>query len=266
MGHGLCSADLLRHLREHCQLREGDTLIVHSSLKSIGWVEGGASTVVHALRNAVGKRGTLLMPTFSDPQPSGCFYLGRTPSRTGLISEVFRTSPGVVRSRQPTHSVSVWGRLTDFSADHETTGPLGIDSPLHKAAQAGAKILMIGCGMTRCSLVHVAEAIVRVPYLGKAVYSGYERDLQLVDIDGASHVYSPRDVPGDSRAFSKVQQRMEQSGLIHHGLLGDARCLVFSGKAALMMAITMLREDPASLLCDNARCQVCPAARTFCRA
>lgn len=256
--------ELCRHLRDHCQLRCGDTLVVHSSLKSIGWVEGGAAAVVEALKSSVGDSGTLLMPTFTDPQPDGFFYMDQTPSRTGMISEVFRKSAGVVRSRHPTHSVAVWGRRLELVSDHDRTAPLGVDSPFHRAAKVGAKVLLIGVEMNRCSLVHVAEAIMDVPYLGKAVYADYERNLVLVDGDGTVHPYLPRDVPGDSAAFDKVQRRMEGLNPIHHGRLGDANCLLFYGETVLKEAVAMLREDPVSLLCENPRCLVCQRARTFC--
>ena len=44
---------------------EGDTLLVHSSYKSLGEVEGGPQTVIRALEAALGEQGTLIMPTFN---------------------------------------------------------------------------------------------------------------------------------------------------------------------------------------------------------
>ena len=43
----------------------GMKLLVHSSLSSMGWVCGGAVTVVHALETVLGEKGTLIMPTHS---------------------------------------------------------------------------------------------------------------------------------------------------------------------------------------------------------
>lgn len=40
-------------------------MLVHSSLSSIGWVEGGAETVIHALLSAVSPAGTILMPALN---------------------------------------------------------------------------------------------------------------------------------------------------------------------------------------------------------
>ena len=46
-------------------IMEGDVLLVHSSLSALGWVCGGAPTVVAALLKAVGINGTVAMPSFS---------------------------------------------------------------------------------------------------------------------------------------------------------------------------------------------------------
>lgn len=43
----------------------GQSLIVHTSLSSIGYVIGGAQTVIEALIETVGPDGTIMMPTQS---------------------------------------------------------------------------------------------------------------------------------------------------------------------------------------------------------
>ena len=240
----------------------GDVLIVHSSLKAIGWVEGGPIAVVNALKAAVSPGGTVLVPVFTAPQPDGTFDVQRTPSRTGLITETFRTSEGTRRSLHPTHSVAAWGeRSAELVAGHDATSGLGVGSPFHKAAQVGASVLMIGCGLTACSLVHVAEAIVGVPYLGKVWYPGYERTLTLIDYEGRRHEVPPRDVPADSAGFTVVSDELERRDLIRHCKVGAAVCIRFSAVDCLSVAADLLRADPAALLCHKPSCSVCSKAR-----
>jgi aminoglycoside 3-N-acetyltransferase len=43
-------------------LSAGDTVLVHSSLRSLGWVCGGALAVVQALLDVLGPGGTLVVP------------------------------------------------------------------------------------------------------------------------------------------------------------------------------------------------------------
>ena len=44
-------------------LDDGATVMVHTSLRSLGWVIGGAQTVLEALREAVGEACTIVMPS-----------------------------------------------------------------------------------------------------------------------------------------------------------------------------------------------------------
>jgi len=249
-------------LRTSCGVNVGDLVIVHSSAKAVGRTPEGPITAVKALKAAVGEAGTLLVPVFSSPRADGIFKMKRTPSRVGLITEAFRRSNGVLRSRHPTHSVAAWGkRAAEFVADHDKTTALGADSPFHKAAQAGAYIIMIGCHLTTCSLVHVAEAVVRVPYLGKVTYPGYDRTLTLIDLDGNEQKFEPVDNPGDSANFTVVQDELERRGQIRHCKVGSAETLRFDAMACLNAATDLLKADPAALLCSNPRCPVCPPAR-----
>src|SRR5690606_20533778 len=164
----------------HAGIAAGDAVIVHSSMRSLGPVEGGADAVIDALLAAVGPRGTVLMPVFSNPSPSGEFVVAETPSRVGFLTEAFRRRPEVKRSWHPTHSVAAAGAHVEWLEHHEKTSGLGPASPMHRAAEAGAKILMIGCPITTCSAIHIAEAILPVPYLGKVGYPGYGRTLTTV--------------------------------------------------------------------------------------
>ncbi|HYE06164.1 MAG TPA: AAC(3) family N-acetyltransferase [Planctomycetota bacterium] len=258
--------DLVRDLRQRCAIRPGAILIVHASLKAIGRVEGGAATVVAALQEALTTSGTLLMPTFSHPTRDGVWRMADTPSRTGAVTEALRTGAGAVRSLHPTHSVTAWGaRAGELTEGHERTSGLGVGSPFHRAVEAGADLLMIGCDLTSCSLVHVAEALVRAPYLGRVFYDGYERDLTAFDRAGRQRAFPPVDVPTDSAGFVVVQQALEKQRAIAHVGLGEAPCLRFTGRACLDAAVVLLRADPAALLCASPTCAVCIKARTIVR-
>ena len=56
---------------ESIGIRKGDTLLVHSSLSSFGYVEGGTQTVIEALLASVGISGNVFVPTLTGKPSDG---------------------------------------------------------------------------------------------------------------------------------------------------------------------------------------------------
>lgn len=70
----LITADRLAADFRQLGVQEGMTLLLHSSLKSLGqWVAGGPVAVILALEQVLGEEGTLVIPTQSSclTDPSG---------------------------------------------------------------------------------------------------------------------------------------------------------------------------------------------------
>ena len=164
-------------------IKAGDVLVVHSSLKSMGNVDGGAETVINALIDVLGKDGTLIFPTFSfTPCNETSFFSNKdTPSCVGLISETFRKMKGVYRTNHPSHSVGIMGKLTYELTENELLNdtPMGIYSPYRRLASVGAKILMLGCTLHSNSYMHALEEDAGVEY----ALRGYQ-EYTIVDENG----------------------------------------------------------------------------------
>lgn len=150
-------------------LAAGDVVLVHSSWDRFCGYSGNPASVIEELQACLGREGTLIMPTqpFSGSaqqyqQTAAVFDSERTPSRMGLLTEVFRRMKGVTRSRHPTHSVAVWGRLTsDLIRDHlSSSTPCGFGSPYHKLLEVNGKILLMGTDMRASTFNHFVEAVV----------------------------------------------------------------------------------------------------------
>jgi aminoglycoside 3-N-acetyltransferase len=158
----------------------GDTVLVHSSLRALGWVCGGAPTVVRALLDVLGPDGTLVVPaqTPENRDPSRwshervpaawwpiiraelpAFDPATTPCReSGLIAETVRTWPGAARSGHPQTSFAAVGRHAHhLMARHEITSELGTESPLGALHAMSASVLLLGVGYDRCTAFHLAE-------------------------------------------------------------------------------------------------------------
>ncbi|MFJ4712479.1 aminoglycoside N(3)-acetyltransferase [Streptomyces sp. NPDC088785] len=164
----------------------GETLLVHTSLSSLGWVNGGPVAVVRALLDALGADGTLAVPTqtgdltdpdgwLDPPLPRDWWETVRatmpgydpalTPSRgVGVVPETVRTWPGALRSAHPHTSFAALGpRAARIVGGHAPDCRLGERSPLARLEELGARVLLLGAGFDACTGFHLAEY--RVPFL-----------------------------------------------------------------------------------------------------
>lgn len=170
-------------------IRPGDELLIHSSFKSLGGVEGGIETLIEAIISYLGDRGTLLMPalsfaTVNNPESNFTFDILNTPSCVGAVTEVFRKHGGALRSMHPTHSVAALGyRQREYTEGHYLDNtPVGEHSPFYLLSQRGGKVLMLGCGTGSNTSVHGIEQMARVPY----VLSDEPREYTLIDAAGVA--------------------------------------------------------------------------------
>lgn len=167
-GRHVTRADLARDLAR-LGIRPGDTVFLHSSLKSLGYVEGGASSVIGALQDAVGAEGTLLVPTYYLPagtvkatcEMEGYVFDPRSHgTNMGRLPETFLREAATHRSVHPTHSVSAWGRHAQYltEAHHRAPSIFGEGSPWQRfVGLDGAKVLGLGISMGPVTFYHVLE-------------------------------------------------------------------------------------------------------------
>lgn len=163
-------------------LQAEDTVLMHSSLSSLGYVEGGAQTVIDTLL-ALLHRGTLLLPalTFRPVYETKVFSSKDTPSCVGAISEHFRCREGVMRSFHPTHSVCAAGKYAvELLQDHfDSDTPAGPNSPFARLPAYDGKILMLGCSIGSNTSMHAVEETMDPWYLfmdRPVTYTMYDDD------------------------------------------------------------------------------------------
>ena len=229
----------------------GDKLMVHSSYKSLGGVDGGIITFIEALKEAVGEEGTLMLPTFTYDNvnaASPVFDVNNSPSCVGTIPEVFRKCNGVKRSVHPTHSIAVWGKDRDeFVRDHhEDNVCVDKNSPLFKLKDNGGKILMVGCGITHNTLIHGVECFERPPYAFTVDYSDpkYHREYTCIHEDGSTtakeffHMFT--EPLGWYQDYDKLRGLME----ITEGKVLDADCYLMDAKAVWDTVLDKMKSEP----------------------
>ncbi|WP_339222497.1 AAC(3) family N-acetyltransferase [Paenibacillus sp. FSL H8-0332] len=228
------------------------TLLVHSSLKSIGEVEGGADTVLDVLSEYM-KEGLLVLPTHTWSYIDGQnprFSVLESPVCVGILPELFRKRPRVIRSWHPTHSVAALGRdAAVFTAgDERWDTPCARGSVYGKLLDRGAEIMLLGVDLRRNTFIHGIEEWVDIP--GRMT-DGHE-DLYTVTPEGEEIAVPSRRHCGLSwsQHFWKVESVLEDGGALRRGSFGDAEVMLCGTVETTRILSGMLRENP-DLFSDN---------------
>jgi aminoglycoside 3-N-acetyltransferase len=239
-------------------VRDGDALLVHASLSGLGWVEGGAETVVDALMEAVGPSGTVLFPTLTGtaddgPEHPPVIELATTPCWTGAIPETARRRPDAIRSIHPTHSVSAIGaRAKAYTAGHEgSRTPCDGHSPYVRLMDDGGKILLLG-GVTHESntSLHALEEMAAVPYH----LQEEETDGIVALPDGTRIVVRNRlHLWRWERDFTKIAPYLQRAGASVTGPVGTSTSTLVSASGLRDVVLPLLHADPLFLLAPTAR-------------
>lgn len=241
-------------------------LCIHASLRSFGWVEGGAATIIAGL---LAEGCTLLVPTFSflfavppplnqRPARNGWDYdrfkgstlgLGRVYSPVslefdrddmGALPAAVLAMPQHRRGNHPLCSFSAVGPLA-----HELITPQRPDdvyAPLRGLAETNGAVILMGVGLDKMTLLHLAEQMA-----GRHLFIRWannpDRRPMMVESGGCSdgfENFGPVLVP--------VSREKE---------VGTSRWRVFPVKEVLAIAVEAIRQKPEITHCDNSECNRC---------
>lgn len=203
-------------------ITRGATVMIHSSMDAVNRRVPGLGPVrlIRLLQDLVGRDGTLVLPTFPfeglqyeyvRSQP--VFDVVRTPSRVGLLTEVFRRSPGVIRSLHPTHSVAAWGaRSRELVADHHLGTAFGETSPLYKLRQCGGLVTAIGVPPELFSVFHVVEEL--HPTTRARQYGAERFEMTIVEPDRRTPYWIVPLRPDGHRGRGRAVRALVREGTI----------------------------------------------------
>lgn len=233
-------------------LKKGDTVLVHSSLSSFGYVEGGAKTVIEAIINCVEEEGTVVVPTLTGKREDGpdnppIFDVRNTPCWTGRIPNEFMKDLRAKRSLHPTHSVSVIGPLTDFLIkDHENSiTPCGKKSPYYRLAEKGGYILLIGVNQESNTTLHTVEELAKVPYHMQKVPT----NCVIIDYDGnrfTRNLYLHD--WGTPRNFQIIDNDLEKLKIMRKGKCGNSTLRLINSSDMIDYVLKKLNDNSEYLV------------------
>lgn len=157
----------LKDQLESMGLKGDETILIHSSMKAIGAVDGGADTVLDAWMEYF-KDGLLLLPTHTWKTVNAdnpVYNPYTTPSCVGLLTNMFMKRDGVIRSLHPTHSMSGYGKnAAEYLAGEEYNNtPCTPGGCYDRLKEVGGKVLLVGVGHERNTYIHSVEEVLNVP-------------------------------------------------------------------------------------------------------
>lgn len=225
-------------------LKGNDTIMMHSSMRAIGEVEGRADTVLDALSEYF-QDGLLMLPALTwnlANEENPVFDVKHTPCLVGILPELFRQREQVLRSYHPTHSVSALGKDAKavLAESHLDGTPCGPRSAWHRLMERDGYILQVGCTLTSCTFIHGVEEWYDVPErLDEPVqFTVVKENGEKMQLASRPHKGTP------SEQFWKVEQALRDAGVLRDGKLGDAKVMVISARGCCEVVGKLLKDDP----------------------
>ncbi|MFA0438770.1 AAC(3) family N-acetyltransferase [Vibrio sp. 10N.286.49.B1] len=229
-------------------------LLVHSSMKAIGPVEGGADTVLEVLSEIMAG-GLLVLPTHSWDKhnlASGIFDPDKEPSCVGILSEVFRHRAGVARSLHPTHSVAALGNgaAQFISGEENATSPCPRDGAWGKLYDTDAQILFLGCPLTRNTYIHGVEEWCGIPHR-------IDANPEAIKIRKGEHIINTvlhrhkSPVKSIHENYGKLEKPFIDLGIGHWGQVGEAKVFLAQAKAMADITTAFLKKNQDLFIDDT---------------
>ena len=276
----------LKDQLESMGLKGDETILIHSSMKSIGEVDGGADSVLDAWMEYF-KDGLLLLPTHTWKTVNAdnpVYNPQTTPSCVGLLTNMFMKRDGVIRSLHPTHSMAGYGKsAAEYLAGEEYNNtPCTPGGCYDRLKDAGGKVLLVGVGHERNTYIHSVEEVLNVPnrlsdmpmelvieFLKedkdnknkklphynradgwkKCIDSngGYDNNNKLCRKVYVRKHYNAQQ-PHISEDFVKLNQIFLDSGVVKKVKFGDADSLFCDAKGMLNVVRQVIAPDPECIV------------------
>ena len=256
-------------------VKQGDTLVVHSGISNLGYLENGADAMIEALQNNLGEDGTFMAPAFTfpylmfdgdvnkgysfrpyDTRKDGA--LRDKTVRTGLLPKAMVKRENAFRSGHATHEWVAMGKDAEelVSGHGLLDAPTGENSPLGKALDKNASVVFLGCSPASNTFLHFVEVMANVRYTAPAC-------VQYIDEDGTTKTTMIEKQLFGCRNFYKgleddfYKEAIRRGLHIHEVPFGLSALYRMELRELYDIAMQMISEDEFALLCKKPDCPFC---------
>ncbi|MFM5181072.1 AAC(3) family N-acetyltransferase [Aeromonas veronii] len=245
--------EALSHILGSLGIARGSAIMVHSDAMAVAQFPGrGNEAGIHAfwlgMQEWLGNEGTLLVPTFTySLTRQTCFDRATSPSEVGLMTELFRTLPGVARTRDPIFSVAVWGAGRDQVVAAGGHDCFGEESPFAWLAAHDGWIAGFACHPDRITFTHYVEQQLGVDYRFMKRFEGDVREQGMVRPWYCDYFVRRLDLASEID-LSRLVDALKSQGKWRQALFGRlpvwaVRCADFAAVAKQLIA-----EHPHALI------------------
>jgi aminoglycoside 3-N-acetyltransferase len=257
MSELLTKNDLIKDLHA-LGLKSGDMLHLKVSMRAIGQIDGGAKTLLDALLDVVGEKGTLVSDAFITAYPlpleeqyKNIIADDFTPSYAGAFANEMVKHPNMYRSQHPIQKYAAIGHDAERLCMNHTPESGGYDL-LHEMAKEHAKNLTIGGKVAGVGTTHVAIDLLgfKRKQMNKGInYRDQQGEVKLAKVNWNG---------GCAAGFPKfIPYYFEKGAVIGDGKIGEARGLLTSMEGTLQIELDMMKENPTFFFCDDKACYSC---------
>ncbi|MBQ3016246.1 MAG: AAC(3) family N-acetyltransferase [Clostridia bacterium] len=215
-------SDVKRYLSS-LGIKSDDTVLIHTSYKSVGEIEGGPDAFIDAFCEHLCD-GLFIIPThtWNNVNSENPIYIvNKTLPCIGLLPRIAAFRADGVRSLHPTHSMWVHGvEKENFIAGEELSEtPAPVGGAWWRLGERRAKILLIGVGLNRNTYIHAVDEIAQLDdRLSPTPFS-----VTVIDQNGneTTHGFRPHYNTG-SENFGNFERPLRELGALTYGKLCDA--------------------------------------------
>ena len=255
-------------------VRQGGVLLVHASMSSLGYVVHGADAVFAALQRTVGPEGTLLVPTFTgsftdpscwvDPALPAMMWnevreamptfdpASSLPRLMGDVSLRVLLDPRSQRSNHPLASFAALGpQAQELTEGHELRDPFGPASPISRARELGAQVLLLGVDQCKNAALMHAHCLTEVPAV-------MQRKGTFLALEGGErHWVTPRRFVECTAGYRRFEEELVNRGLVRVARVGDGTARLMDMRRVVDLFVHKVRLRPERVGCQRPTCRQC---------
>lgn len=242
--------DKIKNILQDMGIQKGMLLLVEVDCSMIGYIVGGAQTLIDALKELIGYEGTILVPAFTpqllDPACSHIPFVRSEwsdirkampafdhrqtlPLKHEVFENQFLRGEGVARSFHPLFSFAAWGKYAKLLCDrHSLHFAFSKDSPLGKLHELNGYVLQIGKQYQHCNIFYLSkyynhQSAIRV--LRAPIEQNHEvrwKDLLEVELS--------------NRGFKEIGHLLEEQKKVKKASVHKTEAVLFSARDAILTA------------------------------